>query len=784
MNSKSSQNGHPASPPKINKDLLISGIIRNWYLFIAAAIFGLIAAFIYNQYFPKNYKASSVFLLKNQPHQLVMETPMEDLNIRERSPKVQNELAVLSSYQLQVKTLQNLNWVVSWTKNSLFTKEDLYREEPFLVTSSQISGQQKEIPLTIKVISDSVYSVSCSFHGPGSSKRNIEFKERGSFGRPFQNQYFNFTLNKIEDRLPLVGAEYKLQFNDLNQMAIDYQSRLEVKTTATESDIITVDLKGTNAQRVVDYLNALGTSYVEFGLEEKNRIAGNKLTFIRTQITGLSDSLKTSGNRFTSFRSKNRIVDLSQEGTQTLKKVEDVAVQENLLRARIDYYSSLKANLTEGGQIKNIASPVEAGLTDPTIINLLLKLNDLISRREALANMVQPGNPKMIAANKEIEFTQKQIAGNVNSLLINAQNELQKLEIQKQQVNAQLSDIPKTERTLLGFKRDFDINSQLYNYLLQKSAEAAIALASNDPDVQILDKAAIENTERVGFKPYINLLIGFSIALILALTTVALREFSSSRLKNANYVAGVLDLSVAGLISHNTSGTEIPVLQRPYSEITESFRNLRATLQYLLKESGGNVIAIHSTVRGEGKSFVAVNLASIISLSNKNVLLIEADFRNPHLYRTLGVNNENGLSDYLAKTSSFDGIQKRSRIEGLTFISAGTNNPRLSEMLTTHQLAQLIDEAKKKYDIILIDNAPFKIVSDSKIFASQADINLFVLKMDYSTEEELAYINKTAREEMTKNMVVVLNDVSERKRNGSRGRVILMMKNFRSTPAT
>src|SRR6185369_9405714 len=128
-------------------------------------------------------------------------------------------------------------------------------------------------------------------------------------------------------------------------------------------------------------------------------------------------------------------------GTQTLKKVEDVAIQENLLRSRIDYYNNLKRNLSSGGQVQNISAPAEAGVTDPTIVNLILKLNDQLSRRESLATMVQPENPKMIAANKEIKFTQELLAGNVNGLLANAQSELAKLGIQKAQVNSQLSEM-------------------------------------------------------------------------------------------------------------------------------------------------------------------------------------------------------------------------------------------------------------------------------------------------------------------------------------------------------
>lgn len=766
MSSPSSQNGLSGSAKKLNINQLIAQAFHFWYVFVIAAVLGLTAAYLYNRYFPKSYKVSSVFVLKNQPHQMEIATNLEDLNVQERSPKVQNELAVLSSYRLQVKTLQNLKWIASWSTNGILSRRDLYHEEPFLVSNAILDSQQQEVPLNIKVISDTSYIVSCDFHSaPPAVPLNIRFNQNGSFGRTFQNEFFHFILNRIQGKPPIPGGEYKLRFNNLNQMAIDYQGRLEVKTTVTESDVLTAELKGPNAERVVDYLNALGIAYVEFGLEEKNRIASNKLKFIREQIMGLSDSLKNSGNRFTSFRSRNKIVDLGQEGTQTLKRVEDVALQENTLKARIDYYINLKKNLSEGGQIKNVVAPAEANLTDPTINTLSLKLNDLLTKKDALSNIVQAENPKMIAANKEIEFTQKLIAGNVENLLAITQGELQKLNVEKASVNSQLSEIPKTERTLLGFKRDFDINSQLYNYLLQKSAEAAIALASNDPDVQILDMATIENTEMVGFKSSVNLLIGLVSALLLSSAFIVLKEYNTSKLKVTDYVSGKLDLSVAGTIPHYAFGSEIPVLKQPYSQVTEAFRNIRSTIKFLIHDLKGKVIAIHSPVHGEGKSFIAINLASIMAMGGKNILLIEADFRNPRLYRTLGINNDKGLSEYLGRKLSLNDIEKKTHINGLSFISAGKKDPRLSEMITSNQLSDLITEARKKYDCIVIDNAPFQLVSDAKIFASLADINLFVLKMNYSSEEELKFINKTAKEEIVRNMAVILNDVTENKKN-------------------
>ncbi|HXB35691.1 MAG TPA: GNVR domain-containing protein [Puia sp.] len=755
------------SGKSFNKQMILPAILRNWFWFLLAGGLGFGVAFVLHRAFPGSYRSTMTILLINSPHQVPFNSSSLDnnLEIQQNPINVQDEQTVVSAYSLQLQTLQNLGWKTRWyKKGAIIGKKDIYKEDPYVVSFSDDSVL-KGVELTITPLSATRYRVECDHKDRiADTDRIIRFSTAAAFGQPFVNNWFRFTLFPITNTLPAAGTQYILVFNDLNFMAIEYQGALEVKIVAPESDVLNVDLKGENVLRNVDYLNELGNTYLKFGLDQKNQSAINTLNFIRSQISGVADSLRVSGDRYTDFRTRNKVVDLTTEGAMVLQKVEDLDKAENLLKLKVDYYSGLNRHLNVGDSLKSFVAP-PLGDPDPDLSANVQRLASLYSQRAALALSVQPKNPKMIAVGDDITLTQKLIQNNIGSHLAATRDQIASLELQKQENNNRLTNIPATERSFLDIKRGFDVNSTLYNFLLQKRAEAGIALASNNPDAKILDPATIPTTGPIGLKPLISAAIGVLLGMLLTLGIVLLREYTNDRLREPEEATAALHLSVAGLIPHNRLKTELTVMQHPHSEIAESFRNLRANLRQLLKDknqppiNNSALIALHSATSGEGKSFIAANLASLLALSTRKTLLIQADRHNTHLEELVGAQPPRmDLTDYLEGTAAFGELLTPTEIPGLCFIRASQPDSHLSELMDTPAMEKFIREARASYGFIIVDNPPISILSDARIMAAYADINLFVLRIGFSTVKELSFINNTAEEETVKNMIVVLND--------------------------
>src|SRR5690606_18039252 len=241
--------------------------------------------------------------------------------------------------------------------------------------------------------------------------------------------------------------------------------------------------------RDINYLNELTKVYIDFGLEEKNRVADNTLRFISNQLIGITDSLQSASQDFTNFRSRNRIVDLGQEANIVVSNLGEIQSEEARINMRLEYYNNLKRYLNDASQMKELVAPSGVGITDPALNTSVPRLSDLSRQKEVLSDTVQEKNPNVVSLVNEIQYTQKILQENIDSLLNNTHVELANLNERKQRVNSQLSRLPKTEQDLVNIKRTFDLNNDLYTFLLRKRAEVGIARASNSPDARILDTA-------------------------------------------------------------------------------------------------------------------------------------------------------------------------------------------------------------------------------------------------------------------------------------------------------
>ena len=727
-----------------------------WFLFFGAL--GLALAFWYTRLYPQKYTVKAIILVhdnNNAQATLTSVQPRSDHN--KKDGLVRNQIGILSSFSINYQTLRNLNWTQSWFLETPFlAKKDLYKNEPYQIIVDSGRTQTIGLKLRVKQLSNSKYRVSCNQKLKlNGVDRQIDFEKIAEFGKPFRNIYVEFTLNKIPGRTMSDGDSFTLQFNDLTELAKAYQQDLKI-TAGDESgsNLIYLELKNPQMQRSIDYLNELGRVYIEYGLREKNRAARNTVAFIDRQIANIADSLKLSGSSFINYRSSKRIVDIEQQSSSIIQNLDRVQSEESTLRSRVNALRNLSASLNNPREMA-AAAPSELGLN-----SMVAQLSDLLRQREVLSYSAQDASPQMISLNSEIAFLRRNLSQSINSLLNRTESDLGRLMQQKQNASVQQADLPETEHNLNDKKRDFDLNNDLYTYLLKKKSEAQISEASRDPDAKILDSAGPGTATKAGPKSATLMLLGALLGTAIPLVYLILNVFFKKRLVFVTDVTTQLRLSVVGNIHYNKYNTELPVVFYPQSEITESFRGLRMNVQYLLKDQPTKVIAIHSAIEGEGKTFVSSNLAAILAIGNKTVLLVDADLRKPRSHRIFKCNNDVGLSSYLNQEVSFNDVIVPLDIKGLSIVNSGPKPLYPSELLNNGLLSRFIQEANQHYEYIIFNTSPVSIVNDAMVIAPYANMNLFLLRMKNSTKNELMYLNQLAQDGIVKNMAVALNNVT------------------------
>jgi tyrosine-protein kinase Etk/Wzc len=761
---KSKTNGRPRVPHEpdgLTLTQIKTNALKKWYWFVIFSVVFVGLAYLYNKVTQPKYKISTTVLIKNDSKILELFNIFQNQKPGKASGIIADQMGVIKSYSLNYKAMQSLDWQYSWYRKLLLAKSDLYGNDPFDLVIPAEAIQTDRTPVLITVNSPETFTVKVESKKTVKGKEiKIDFESVGHFGDPFKNAYFNFTLNKKTGFEPENGDQFILVFNNPAKLAQEYKDRIEVEQTDENSNLVTIQLETEQLRRDVEFLNKLAAFYIQNGLDEKNRMANNTVRFIDNLIAGVNDSLQMAGDSFTSFRSRNKTVNLGAEATRIVDKLRELDSEQSKLNLKLEYYNNLRYYLDNKEEIQELVAPSLIGIRDEDMNSMVMKLNDLYTKREVLSYTVQDKNPTLLSINNEIQFTQKLISEKVANQIQNTNMELRSLRATQQRVNSELVRLPKTEQDLIGIKRNYDLNNELYTFLLQRRAEAEIARASNNPDAQILDPASTEIAELLGPKKVKNLITGLLSGLVLAMLAVILNEYFTDKIRTVDDINRIVDFPVTASITESKFKSEIPVIHYPKSAVTESFRGLRINLQSHFKDQ--NVLAVHSYISGEGKSFVALNMALVLAISNKRVLLVDADLRKPRLHTILRTKNGPGLSDFLAGKAQASEIIIPTPHAGLSFVPSGNIPHNPAELLGNGKLPVFTEQMKDQFDYVVFDNAPFGVVSDGTMVGLNADINLFLVRLNYSLKENLEELNRVHNEGIIRNALVAVNGLKQR----------------------
>ncbi len=736
-------------------------LVRNSPWILLCVCVGVLIAFVVTKSMKPAWNSQALLLIKEEKQPNVMEegslsqTVTQEINI-------QNHIGVLKSFSLNKQVLNNLDWTTTWYRTELFRDKELYNEEPFIITMNREESNVYDIPVHISMVDSSRYRVK--INGTfiyNKVKTSVNISETKKFGEPFNNRYFNFTVWKKD---PEPHGSFYFVFNDPHKQALEYTSKLDVEDEENTSNLIKIGLTETNPQKASDYLNELCKVFIQFGLIEKNRKSSSTVRFIDNQLSGVIDTLNETGRNFSSFRSQNQIINIGQEGDLIMQKLGQLETERSEEQARLNYYENLNQYMTDKEKMQQIIAPSVVGITDPTLTNLINKLTDLFNRREVLSYSVQDKNPSLVLVNNEIAVTTQTLKENLSNLLNNSKITTSNLDRRIAGMRAQLQAYPKTEQKLMNIQRSFELNNELYTFLLKKRAEAAITHASNVADAQVVDQAEESTTVKIGPNPIFNMAIGGVAGMIIPIFIMLIGAYFNDRINSAEEIEQLTSIQIVGNIVNNSHRKEpVPAIKYPRSALAESFRELRTNLRFLYSHENSKVISVNSVIPREGKSFTAVNLASMIAMNSMKVLLIDCDLRKPSIHKHFGCQNYSGLSTYLITQHEQEEVVQKTKIENLFLIAGGPVPPNPSEILETGRLEHLIREARKEYDYIIIDNAPLSLVSDGIIISQFTDVNLFILRQDYSKKSEVRFINHMHMNKSMKNAGIILNDIHVRK---------------------
>ncbi|MBK8807508.1 MAG: polysaccharide biosynthesis tyrosine autokinase [Bacteroidales bacterium] len=729
----------------------------NWYWFVLSIFVGLSVSFLINRYSSKQYSTSaSLLVLEKGEGYGGIESIISEFGAYSKAQRknVENQIGILQSYTLSFETVKELDFQVSYWAKGRINESEIYTTSPFKVVLDTTKNQTIQQRVNLSFVSETEYNLEITY----PTGKNI--KKEMFFGETYSDDFLTFRIEKnanFSDNNENIS--YFFFLNDYYAIARSYNKGLKVESIFEKGTMLKLNKSGNVAQKEIDFLNKLIEIYIRRNIEEKNISALNTIKFIDEQLNNIIDSLQKAERNLERFRLNNKIIDLSKEGTSLFEKLEQQQAQKSILEIRMKYYEYLKNYIKSKNDFKDVITPSVIGIQDNLLNSLVAQLSALYSEKNVTEYSATKDNPTMEVINLKIKNTVNALIENVNNIIEGAKIEIKEADKNISVLDQEIQKLPVTERELINIQRKFDLNDNIYNFLLEKRTEAGITKASNIPDVKILDSAIIQNSEQISPKRSINMMIGFFLGLLLPALLIIIKDFFNDKITDRKDVEKSTTIPILGAISHNTKDTDLVVQNHPKSSISESFRTLRTNLQYLLQGKEKAVISISSTISGEGKSFCAVNLASIIALSNKKVLLIGLDMRKPKIHKIFNCQNNAGMSTYLIGKSSYKEIINKTGIDNLHTIVSGPIPPNPAELIENKKFGELMTRLKDEYDYIIIDTPPVALVADALLIMNYTDANIFVIRQNYSSKNVLKFVNDLRYEKNLDKITILINDI-------------------------
>ena len=735
--------------------------LKNWKWFLLSIVVCCGLAFLYLKKQPRVYQRDAVVLIEDEAGQGARRKGANSLNALMEldgvnvGDNLQNEIYILQSLRLMEEMVKRLNLDISYTTTEGLRKVAVYKDKPFIAQFTSPFA----VPVSFDVEILSANEVRLSRFVVDKKKKS--FDQKVAFGVNVQTPAGTINLKKEPRFLTdYIGKIIRVGRTSVEKAAMAYKDDFSAREVNKDASLINLTCLDINIDRAEEILETLLAVYKEDIVEGKNRVAANTRDFIRERLGLVESDLNRVESDLAKFKETNSIVDV-QKNAEVFLAERTSARQESLrLESQVSVLEFLQDYLKNMNAERDLI-PVLSGVGDASIQTQIatynenkLEYNHLIEEGDK-KNM---GNPRVKILQSGLVSLQHAILASVGEYLNTTRLQLKKAKQVENALHSDISSVPEKEKRALDIQRQQAIKNELYVYLLNKSEEVELQLAITEANVRIVEYP-YGTDKPISPKGAMIMLVGFVLALFIPSAYFWIKIKLDTSVRGRKDVENATTIPILGdipkwnvevesdkLVSKSTSGAY---------QISEAFRVLRYGLNFMKK--GPRVMMLTSTTPGQGKTFVSRNLAVVLGMTGKKVVLVDADIRKRTQSKILRTGN--GLTSYLSDENihAEELIIKDGVTEGVDFMPAGVMPPNPAELLMSHRLDDLIEELRLLYDYVIIDTTPAFSVADANIVNRVVDLTLYVIRVGAQDRRFLPELERMYQEQKFRNLCIVLN---------------------------
>ena len=750
---------------------IISSYTKHWKWFVLSVIMTLALAYVKLRYSIPEYAAEAKIQILDDKNSTSELSTFQDLGIMPGGAnKVEDEIQIINSRSNLIEVVKTLGLNVKVTSLGKIVDSEVYQNPPFKVNF---------------IAKDSIVNnADFSFYITLSNATSFGYKEQEdlplkpfSYGKNISTPIGDIVITpNVMDIEAYSNNKYKVSVSPVPLVAQQYQLKILVSPAAEYSNILNITLTDPIQKKANDIINTLVDTYNNNATADRKAVADKTSDFINDRITEIYSDLSDEDQNEEEYKSGRGITDIASQSSVNLTV--SASSQQELQNAslQLNIASSMK-DLVENQEGFDVL-PSNVGLSDPSIANTTARYNELVAERNRLLKSSNEKNPIIVNLDQQLQGLKRSMQSSLGSMTNNLGLQVNSLSSQLSQVNSRLYAAPKNQRALRDIGRKQQTTESLYLYLLQKREESQISFASSKPKSKIIDRSYSVSPTPVSPNKKIVYMAFFIFGLLIPFSVIYASDLLDNKVHSKTTLEKLIkDIPVLGELPKLGKKEAKLVGKDDRSILAESLRIIRTNIDYMMKskskEGKGNLIYITSSVPGEGKTFLSSNLSMIFASTNKKVLLIGADIRNPKLYSffksknidELGGstrNRDTGLTEYLYdKDLNIKEITHSMLVHSNTIdvIYSGKIPPNPAELLMSSRMKELLEEVSEKYDYVIVDTAPLMVVTDTLLITEYADHIIYVTKAGVTEKKVLEFPVKLKNEGKLKGLSFVVNNV-------------------------
>lgn len=729
---------------------VVDKIVEFWPLLVFCVVFSLIGAYVYLRYTtPVYFIQSKIYVRDNSKGGMGDGQMLQELGVHTGGSTVDNEIEVFKSRHLMKRVVDELDLNIRYLIKGRVKNTELYKRGPFVIT-----------PLYNEYTVKTSYGYRLILAGEKFVIYDGSTVYKGTYGDTIKLSVGPVVLSKNAQAKPELDkdGEYFFAISPIEKLAKEYSNSLIIEPVNKLVSIIKISINDAVPERGEDIVNTLIDVYIKANVDDRNRVVNGTIEFVDDRLSEVKHELAGVEKDIEVFKSANHFTSMEEQSKMLVGNTNDNAKQLLQSEVKLKIVESLASYLKNDRNNSRVV-PSSFFVEDITLNNLINTYNQIQGQKEVLLLTNTENSPYVKNIDQRLANSRNDILNNLNSLKNNLKVSVNELEKNNSGFNARISQVPAKERIFLEYSRQQNIIEQLYLFLLKKREETAISKSATVASARVIDPAEAEevpvapNGKRI-------FLIALVIGLAVPSSCLFLRDLLNVKIRSKKDVAKITSMSVIGEIGHNHSELAIAIKKDSRTQLSEQFRVLRTNLQFLLTGDNEKTILVTSSMSGEGKSFIAMNLASSLALLNKKVVLLELDLRKPKISVHFGLDNRIGLSNYAIGKAGLDDVLKQSGIfEGLYIIPSGAIPPNPAELITLPRVQELLDDLKNEFDYIVLDTAPIGLVTDAQLLNRYADVSLYVVREGYTHRKQVQTSNELYLSGKMNRMSIILNDV-------------------------